>query len=339
MPKQIPFALTPKFLFKQIIAMGLITGALALPGVAQSAPSTLEFLASFVLESGISARDGTLTQGGLAFERQATLSLPNKRYGSSTFGRCSVLSYTYLVPMDPFAVSSSQACLGASFGSVNGVRPNNFPPYLTPMRGDWQAGMGYSFNTGYTALYTSNPSSKPQPASNRLGTNVNMRLLTIGINYNKGPTSFFVSYDAVYGTNEVITDATTTQPNSNKAVPRGWVAGRNHDFKFMTSSAAIGQTFSGIFLDEAWAPAVTTHRLTTLAPPFVLANNPNFYSRGKSFIPKAHSKPATNWTHDTFTARPMIKVFLNAPIFICRTRTVTTIKRSTPPNVQPLAQA
>lgn len=302
MPRQMPFALTPKFSFTQALVMGLMMGALALPGITQAAPTlTLygivdlgmyyhqvardasplgaaingsqtgmvsgvlsgsrwgikgteqispEWSASFVLESGINAQDGSLAQGGLAFGRQATLSLSNQQYGSLTFGRRGALSYTYLVPMDPFAISGSQAGLGASFGSANGVRPNNLLLYQTPALGGWQAGIGYSFNTGFTALYASNPTSKPQAASHRFGTSVNMRLLTVGVNYNRGPTSLFVAYDAVYGANEVITDTGQAQPNSNRAVPRAWVAGAYHDFKFVKLSAAIGQTFDGMFFGQ-----------------------------------------------------------------------------------------
>lgn len=302
MPRQMPFALTPKFSFTQALVMGLMMGTLALPSTTQAAPTLTvygivdlgmyyhqvardtnplgaainesqtgmvsgvlsgsrwgikgteqispEWSANFVFESGINAQDGTLAQGGLAFGRQATLSLSNQQYGSLTFGRRGALSYTYLVPMDPFSISGSQAGLGASFGSANGVRPNNLLLYQTSALGGWQAGIGYSLNTGFTALYASNPTSKPQPASDQFGTSVNMRLLTAGINYSQGPTSFFVAYDAVYGADEVITDAGQTQPNSNKAVPRAWVAGGYHDFKFLKLSAAIGQTFDGMFFGQ-----------------------------------------------------------------------------------------
>lgn len=84
-----------------------------------------QWSAQFVLEQGVNAQTGTLGQGGLGFGRQSTLALSNTHWGSLQLGRAGTPSYNYMVPFDPFGISGSQAGWGASFGSANGVRPNN----------------------------------------------------------------------------------------------------------------------------------------------------------------------------------------------------------------------
>lgn len=219
--------------------------------------------ATAVLEAGVNAQDGTLAQGGLGFGRQSTLSLSNPKYGSLTFGRRGALSYTYLVPIDPFAISGSQAGLGASFGSANGVRPNNLVLYQSPTLGGWQAAIGYSFNTGFTALYTDGSSSTRQPSTQFFGTNANMRMLTAGLSYNQGPASIFVAYDAVYAASHWRLDSDQREANPNQAVPKAWVAGGYYDFKVIKVSAAIGQTFDGLFFGQGAGAGGYTSPLNT----------------------------------------------------------------------------
>jgi hypothetical protein len=46
-----------------------------------------EWSVNVALEAGVNAQDGTISQGGLGFGRQSTLSLSNWQFGSLTFGR------------------------------------------------------------------------------------------------------------------------------------------------------------------------------------------------------------------------------------------------------------
>ena len=94
-------------------------------GIKTTEQISSEWSVNVSLEAGVNAQDGTISQGGLGFGRQSTLSLSNRQFGSLTFGRRSAMAHTYLAVIDPFAVSGSQAGMGASFGSANGVRPNN----------------------------------------------------------------------------------------------------------------------------------------------------------------------------------------------------------------------
>jgi predicted porin len=155
--------------------------------------------------------------------------------------------------------------MGASFGSANGVRPNNLLLYQTPAIRGWQAGLGYSFNTGFTALYVDGSTSKLQPGTQFFGTNTNMRMLTAGVNYNQGPLLFFVAYDAVYSASEVIDASGLTQTNTNKTTPKAWMSGASFDFKLAKVSAAIGQTRDGMFFGQGAGAGGYTSPLTTFS--------------------------------------------------------------------------
>ena len=204
----------------------------------------------FVLEAGVNAQDGTLGQGGLGFGRQATISVASSDWGSLQLGRAGSLAYSYLVPFDPFSISGSQAGLGTSFGSANGVRPDNLILYQSAVMRGLQASIGYSFNTGFSAIYQNNPTTSLQPGTNFFGTTANMRMLTAAIRYNSGPLALLVAYDAVYAASKVVTSSSQTVANNNSAIPKAWLAAGSYDFKTVKLSAVVGQTFDGAFFGQ-----------------------------------------------------------------------------------------
>jgi len=205
----------------------------------------------FVLESGVNAQEGTLGQGGLGFGRQATLSLKNRDWGTLDVGRRGTFSYLYMVPIDPFSLSGSQAGAGSSFGSANGLRFNNLITYETPTIEGFQGGIGYSFSTGLSAIYANGPTLETQSATNRFGSRGNMRGLTAALRYNKGPLSLLLTYDAVYGADKVIDKEGNTTPNNVKAAPHAWILGGSYDFKAFKLAAAFGQARNGLFLGQS----------------------------------------------------------------------------------------
>jgi predicted porin len=205
----------------------------------------------FVLESGINAQEGTLGQGGLGFGRQATVSIMNQELGTLDIGRKGTFSYLYMVPIDPFSLSGSQAGAGSSFGSANGLRLNNLITYETPTIQGFQAGVGYSFSTGLSAIYADGPTLQEQAATNRFSTRGNMRGFTAALRYNKGPLSLLLTYDAVYGADQVIDKNDKTVPNNVKAAPNAWILAGSYDFKLLKLAGAIGQTRNGLFLGQS----------------------------------------------------------------------------------------
>lgn len=204
----------------------------------------------FVLEGGIDAENGTLDQGGLGFGRQSTISISDRTLGTLEFGRRANFAYDYMVSIDPFSVSGSQAGFGSSFGSTNGVRPNNLILYQTAVMDGWQAGIGYSFNTGFSAVYVNGQTATPQTGTQFFGTSANMRMLTAGIRYNQGPVAFIATYDAVYGASKVVTPSGLESSNPNNAVPKAWLLAGSYDFRVVKVSAAYGQTVDGVFFGQ-----------------------------------------------------------------------------------------
>lgn len=204
----------------------------------------------FVLEGGINAQNGTLGQGGLGFGRQSTISMSHRQLGTLEFGRRANFAYDYMVAIDPFSVSGSQAGMGASFGSTNGVRPNNLILYQTALMDGLQAGVGYSFNTGFSAVYVNGQTATPQTGTQFFGTSANMRMLTAGIRYNKGPLAVIATYDAVYGASQLVSASGIESSNPNRAVPKAWLLAGTYDFLLIKLSAAYGQTVDGVFFGQ-----------------------------------------------------------------------------------------
>jgi predicted porin len=234
-------------------------------GIKGSEQLSEQWFVSFVLEEGVNAQNGTLGQGGLGFGRQSTLAVSNNRWGSLQFGRAANLAYSYLVPFDPFTISGSQAGWGASFGSANGVRPDNLMLYQSGDMHGWQASVGYSLNTGFSAIYADASTDTLQPGTEFFSTTDNMRMLTAAIRYNRGPLSLLATYDAVYGASKVITKDAQTVGNDNSATPKAWLAAGSYDFKVVKISAAVGQTFDGAFFGQGAGAGGYSTPLTTFS--------------------------------------------------------------------------
>jgi GBP family porin len=232
--------------------LGMTSGVLSGSrwGLKGSEQISTDLSIDFVLEGGVNAQNGTLAQGGLAFGRQSTLGVSSDRWGTLQFGRRGNFAYTYMVPIDPFAVSGSQAGMGTSFGSSNGVRPNNLIMYETSTIHGWQGGIGYSFNTGFSAIYANDPNATGQSGTNYFGNTENMRMLTAGLHYKQGPVMLMLSYDQVFGASQVIGASGQTVSNVNQASPKAWILGGSYDFKLAKISAVIGQTFDGVFFGQ-----------------------------------------------------------------------------------------
>jgi general bacterial porin, GBP family len=201
----------------------------------------------FKLESGINANDGSQAQGGLAFGRQSTLAISNTTLGSLQFGRAPNFAYSWLGAIDPFPIGGAQAQMGASFGSANSVRPNNMALYQTNDYNGFQAGIGYSFNTGFSATYANSPGTGQQSGTQYFGTTTNMRMITAAVRYASGPVKLLATFDTVYPASKVVNSSGQTVANQTDAVPQTWFLAGSYDLKVATLSAAFGQSFDGAF--------------------------------------------------------------------------------------------
>ena len=204
--------------------------------------------AVFVLESGFNVGDGNTQQGGRLFGRQATIGLTSRQWGRIDFGRQTNLASNYLMPMDPFAEGFGQANIGASFGATNTLRYSNMVLVQTPLFEGLRFGAGYAFSSGLTAIYVDNGACGASgctttPADNGFATGNNLRTITLGVSYEKGPVQLAASYDQANG-------AANIPGGAPPVGPREWILGGAYDFHVVKASVAVGQARNGGFTGQ-----------------------------------------------------------------------------------------
>jgi len=197
---------------------------------------------NFVLENGFNSADGTLGQGGRLFGRQSTLGMTLRDVGRLDIGRQMNLASNYFLSIDPFQEGFGQANIGSSFGSTNTTRYSNMLLLqVTPVSG-LTLGAGYSFSTGLSAIYAGEQGcistlSCPSISSGyNFIANQNMRAITLGAQFNRGPLDLVLTYDKLYG---------DTSLQASSASPSFWVLGGAYDFKVLKLSLAAGQAIDG----------------------------------------------------------------------------------------------
>ena len=215
---------------------------------------------NFVLEGGFNPGQGTSGQGGRLFGRQSTLGMTLRDVGRLDVGRQINLASNYFLSIDPFQEGFGQANIGSSFGSTNTARYGNMLLLqLTPVSG-LTLGAGYSFSTGLSAIYAGEQdciSTFSCPATSggyNFISNQNMRAITLGAQYKRGPLDLVVTYDKIYG------DA--AQPNSTVS-PSFWVLGGAYDFKVLKLSLAVGQAQNGFANGQAQGTGATSGSVLT----------------------------------------------------------------------------
>ena len=197
---------------------------------------------NFVLEGGFNPAQGVSAQGGRLFGRQSTLGLTLRGVGRLDLGRQINLASNYFLSIDPFQEGFGQANIGSSFGSTNTTRYSNMLlAQVTPASG-LTVGVGYSFSTALSAIYATEPgciSALSCPATSggyNFISNQNMRAITLGAQFNRGPVDLALTYDKLYG------DASL---QNSSASPSFWVLGGAYDFKVLKLSLAAGQSIDG----------------------------------------------------------------------------------------------
>jgi GBP family porin len=218
-----------------------------------------------VLEGGLDSATGQTAQGGRGFGRQATLAIAQDDYFDLQFGRQLTVSTLYLVPIDPLNLNFGQANMGASFGWVNTVRYDNLVQLQTGIWNGFRAGIGYSFNTGQTALYETQDLTQKVPATNFFGSTANMRALTAALQYNEGPWDVALTYDRVFGADQLpSTSGTGAVANPDRASPWAWLIGASYDFGAARVAGAFGQSYDGAFMGQAPGHSIGETGLQTI---------------------------------------------------------------------------
>ena len=183
-----------------------------------------------------------------------------RQAGSVDIGRQLNLASNYFLAIDPFQEGFGQANIGSSFGSTNTTRPSNMLLLqVTPVTG-LTVGAGYSFATELSAIYAGEPgciSTQSCPVNSggyNFISSQNMRALTLGVQYTRGPLDLAAAYDRLYGD----TSLQNSGPN-----PSIWVLGGAYDFKVIKLSLAFGQALDGFGNGQTQGTGATSSVLTT----------------------------------------------------------------------------
>lgn len=210
---------------------------------------------NFVLENGFNSAQGTLDQGGRLFGRQSTVGVTLRQTGRVDFGLQTNLASNYFLSIDPFQEGFGQANIGSSFGSTNTTRYSNILLLqATPLTG-LTVGAGYSFATALPAIYAgeqgciSTQSCPVIPGGYNFISSQNLRALTLGVQYTRGPLDLVGSYDKLYG------DASEQNSGAN---PSFWVLGGSYDFKVVNLSFALGMAIDGFGNGQSQGTGATT---------------------------------------------------------------------------------
>jgi len=197
---------------------------------------------TFQLENGFEFGNGTLQQGGRIFGRQAWIGVENNSWGYVRIGRQTNFATEYVgIPVDPFGTGFGQLNMGAAFGVVNTDRISNAIKYQTPNMSGFQAGVGYSFATGNTGVYTAAAGGGASTGSAyNFATQNNMRQLTLGAKYANGPIYVAASYDKIYA----------QESKGENASISSWNIAGTYDFKVVKLAAGYGQTRDGAVLGQ-----------------------------------------------------------------------------------------
>lgn len=198
--------------------------------------------ANFVLESGFNPAQGTSSQSGRLFGRQSTVGMTLRQVGRVDFGRQINLASNYFLSIDPFQEGFGQANIGSSFGSANTSRYSNMLLLQAKPVMGLTVGAGYSFATQLSAIYAGEQGCiSTQSCPEKMGeynfiTSQNMRAVTLGVQYKRGPLDLAAAFDRLYG------DA--SQQN-DVVSPSFWVLGGAYDFKVVKFSFAFGLSQNG----------------------------------------------------------------------------------------------
>ena len=199
--------------------------------------------AVFVLENGFDSADGSSKSSTSIFNRQSTLGLASNQWGQVDFGRQTNMASKYFAAVDPFGLGFTQANGGAAFTSANTVRYSNMVMYQTPSISGFNAGLGYSFDTGTTNVYQA-PGNQTSGDNTDYPSMNNPRAVTLGLNYSNGPLYLMASYDQVWAPNNL-------KGGSSEAKPKTWILGGTYDFKVVKLALAYGQQRGGSFFPQS----------------------------------------------------------------------------------------
>src|SRR5690625_3772542 len=194
----------------------------------------------FQLESGFDIATGDSQQGGRLFGREAHFGLAGDSWGQLTFGRQTTVSSMYIPGIgSPFGASFMQANFGATFSAVNTTRYDNMIQYQTPSFAGFQAGLGYSFNTGGEQLPTVKIGGVKEKFNNKAW--------TAALRYANGPIAVGLSYDQ-----NKADKGRAALLGLDRATVREWILAGSYDFEVAKLHLGAGQARNGLISAQGY---------------------------------------------------------------------------------------
>ena len=234
---------------------------------------------TFNLASQITVPTGQLSQTAF-FGYESTLGLAHHDVGTFKFGRQLTISTLFFSSLDPMQYSFGQSDMGTSFGAINTQYFSNMVQYTTPSWHGFQAGAGYSFNTGDTAIYANGPNPDAVSQGDLYSTNNQLRGLSIATQYKKGPLLAIASYDTAFGSATVSTGNNPPQNQSNRNLtrPQAWYLGLGYTVGKVVLAGAWGRSINGALSGSVPGDG------SRATPLFVLTGDANIlFSQGFNF--------------------------------------------------------
>lgn len=193
--------------------------------------------AVFTLESGFDIADGTSSQGGRLFGRQATVGLESDVWGLIEIGRQTNIASKYFAGVaSPFGTDFGFANIGSAFSAAGSNRYDNMVMYQTPKFSGFQFGVGYSFNANGAQNY-----------DDANGNNPNQRAWTAGLRYGNGPIEAALTYDHLKNRQGNWVAGVLPANDTNGLAAKAWALAFSYDFEVVKVHLAGGQTRDGWF--------------------------------------------------------------------------------------------
>ena len=207
-----------------------------------------DWLLSFNLASEINIYDGTLAYDQF-FGIESTLGLTRRNWGTLELGRQQTASTNFFTAIDPMGLSFGQANMGTSFTAINTQIYNNLVQFTSATWSGFQMAVGYSFDTGESAIYADSGYNKPVPSTNGFTNSSKMRALSAAVQYQSGPVLLVASYDKALPSDTILTTGTGPDrlTNPQNAKPQAWYFGLAYTLDQVVFSAAWGRGINGAF--------------------------------------------------------------------------------------------
>ncbi|WMD19728.1 porin [Achromobacter seleniivolatilans] len=193
--------------------------------------------ATFRLESGYDSANGTSSQNGRLFGREATVGLGSDQWGEFRLGRQYNVASRLMASMygSSFGGGFTQLNTGGGLGFSGAyfVRYDNLALYESPSIGGFRVSAGYAFNADDRST-----------AQTGFKTADNTRAITSGISYANGPLMAFFAYEQLNASNKLSSAQTA-------ATPRSFTLGGSYDFEVVKLALAYERATDGWFAGKS----------------------------------------------------------------------------------------